>query len=91
MEDDLNKRRPQWKTTSMEGDFDGRQPQWKKTSMEDYINGRQPQWKMTTIASPERQFFSELGPAQPQLVKPTIIGHYERELILNFSKHPQFK
>ena len=36
----LNGRRPQWKTTSIEDDLKVRQPQWKKTSMEDDINGR---------------------------------------------------
>ena len=38
MEDDLNGRSPQWKTTSMEDNLNG-----------DDINGRQPQWKMTTM------------------------------------------
>ena len=37
MEDDLNRRRPQWKMTSM-----------KKTSMEDNLNGRLAQGKTTT-------------------------------------------
>ena len=40
MEDDLNGREPQWKTTSIEDDQTGRQPQWKTTSMEDGLNGR---------------------------------------------------
>ena len=47
MEDDLNGRRPQWKTTLMEDNLMGRQPQWKTTLMEDNLNGRRPQWKMT--------------------------------------------
>ena len=38
MEDNLNGRQPQWKTTSMEDNFIGRQPQWKTTSMEDNLN-----------------------------------------------------
>ena len=49
MEDNLNGRRPQWKTsqwktTLMEDDLNGRQPQWKKTSMEDELNGRRPKY-----------------------------------------------
>ena len=35
MEDNLNKRRPEWKTNSMEDKLNGRQPQWKKIAMED--------------------------------------------------------
>ena len=35
MEDNLNGRLPQWKTTSMEDNLNGRGPQWKTTSMED--------------------------------------------------------
>ena len=46
MEDDLNGRQPQWKTTSMEDDLNGRQPQWKTTSMEDDLNGRRHQVKI---------------------------------------------
>ena len=38
MDDSLNGRRPQWKTTSMEDD--GRKPQWKTTLMEDDLNER---------------------------------------------------
>ena len=49
MEDYLNARRPQLKTTSMEDDLNGRQPQWKTTSMENDLNGRRPQWKTTSI------------------------------------------
>ena len=52
----------------MEDHLNRRQPQWKTTSMKDHINGRQPQWKMTTLACLASQFRSELGPAQPQLV-----------------------
>ena len=47
MEDDLNGRRPQWKTTLMEDDFKGRQPHWKTTIMEDDIKG--PKWKTTSV------------------------------------------
>ena len=35
--------------TSMEDDLNGRRPQWKTTLMEDNLNGRQFQWKMTLI------------------------------------------
>ena len=61
MEDNLNGRQPQWKTTLMEDgepqwkmttiedDHNGRQPQWKTTSMEDNLNGRQPIWKTTSM------------------------------------------
>ena len=66
MEDNLNGRRPQWKT-----------PQWKMTSMEDDLNGRQTQWR-TTLRKPYRKQMTsaclasrsctKLGPAQPQLV-----------------------
>ena len=38
MEDDLNGRRPEWKTTSMEDDLNRRLNQWKTTSMEDNLN-----------------------------------------------------
>jgi len=37
MEDNLNGRQPQWKTTSMKDDLNGRQTQWNRTSMEDDI------------------------------------------------------
>jgi hypothetical protein len=49
VEDNLNERQPQWKTTSMEDDLNGRRPQWKTTSMEDDLNGRRPQWKTTSM------------------------------------------
>ena len=49
IEDDLNGRRPQWKTTSMEEDLNGRQPQWKTTSMKDDFIWRQSQWKTTLM------------------------------------------
>ena len=61
MEDDLNGRRPQLKTTSMEynlnGRLNGRRNQWKTTSlniskttsMEDDLNGRRPQWKTNSM------------------------------------------
>ena len=41
MEENLNERQPQWKTTSLEVNINERQPQWKTTSMVDNINGRQ--------------------------------------------------
>ena len=37
MEDNLNERRPEWKTNSLEDDLNGRQPKWKKISMEEDI------------------------------------------------------
>ena len=42
MDEDLNGRRPQWKTTSLESNLNGRRPQWKTTSMEDNLNIRRP-------------------------------------------------
>ena len=44
MKDDLNGRRPQWMTTSMEDDLNGRRPQWigaqwRTTPMEDNLKG----------------------------------------------------
>ena len=35
MEDNINGRQPQWKTTSMEADLNGMKPQWRTTSMEE--------------------------------------------------------
>ena len=71
-EDDLNGRRPQWKTTLMEDNLKGRGSQGKNTSMEEYLDGSQPQWKpyrnQMTLACLASQFYTELGPAQPQLV-----------------------
>ena len=44
MEENLNGRQPQWKTTSMEDDLEnnlnGRRPKWRTTLIEDDINGR---------------------------------------------------
>ena len=68
MQDDLNGRQPQWKTTSMEDKLNGKKPQWTMTSLEDEMNGRQPQKKMTILACLVSQFCSKLGPAQPQIV-----------------------
>ena len=52
MEEDLNGRQPQWKTTSREDNLKednlrGRTPQChgKNTSMEEYLNGSRPQLK----------------------------------------------
>ena len=44
MEDDLNKRQPLWKTTSMEDNLNGRQPQWKTTSL-----GKKCQLRITSM------------------------------------------
>ena len=41
MEDNLNGRKPQWKTTEIQEDLNGRRTQWKTTSMEDDLNRRQ--------------------------------------------------
>ena len=58
IEEDLNGKLPQWKTTLMEDNLNGRQLQWmtandlkgrrpqgRNTSMEEYLNGSRPQWK----------------------------------------------
>ena len=62
MEDDLNGRKSQLKTTSMkddliEDDFNLRWPQLKMTSMEDDLNGRRPKWKTKSM----NQAGAELG------------------------------
>ena len=54
MEDYLNGRQPQGKTTSMKDDLKGRLPQlfiiqWKITSIEEDLNGRRPQWKTSSM------------------------------------------
>ena len=49
MEDNLNGRRPLWKTTLVEDNLSGRRPQWKTTSVEDDLSGRRPQWKTTSV------------------------------------------
>ena len=64
MKDDLNGRRPQWKTTSMETaskeeDLNGRWHWWKMTSMEEDQNGRHPQLRTTTMED-------DLNGRQPQ-------------------------
>ena len=72
MDDNVNGKPPQWKTTSKnynpirmttsnEDDLNGRQLQWKTSAMEEDLNGILP-----CLAS---QCCTELGPAQPQLVK----------------------
>ena len=48
MDDELNGRQPQLKTTSINDDYNGRQhngrrPQLKTTSVEGYLSERQPQ------------------------------------------------
>ena len=77
MEDDLNGRQPQWKTTSIEDNLNERRPEWKTKSMEDDLNGRQTQWRTTSRKPYRKQMTSaclasrsctDLGPAQPQLV-----------------------
>ena len=77
MEDNLNGRQPQCKTTSIEDDLNGRRLEWKTNSMVDNLNGRHPQWKTTSRKPYRKQMTSarlaskscsELGPAQPQLV-----------------------
>ena len=45
--DNLNERRPQGKTPSMEGNLHGRQDKWKMTLLEDGINGGKIQWNAT--------------------------------------------
>ena len=40
MEDDLKRRRPQWKSTSMEDNLNGRGPLWTTTSTEETLEGR---------------------------------------------------
>ena len=40
MEDNNNRRQPQFKTSSKEDNLNGRQPQWKMTSMEEDLNKR---------------------------------------------------
>ena len=37
------------KTTLLEDDLNRRLPQWKTASKEDYLNGRPPQWKTTSM------------------------------------------
>ena len=58
IENNVNGRQRQWKTTSMEDNLNntGRRPYWKRTlarlanqSLEDALDGRQPQWKMTSM------------------------------------------
>ena len=39
MEENLNGRRPQWKTTSIEDNLNGRRPQCMTTTIEDNLNG----------------------------------------------------
>ena len=48
MEDNLNQRQSQQKTTSMEEKPNGKRPQW-KTPMEDDLYGIQPQWKTNSM------------------------------------------
>ena len=56
-EDKLNYRPPTRKITSQEDSF-----------VEDNLTRKQPQRPYTKISCPASKFFTELGPAQPQLV-----------------------
>ena len=53
----------------MEVDLNGRQPQWKTTSRKPYRN-------QMTLACLSSQFYTELGPAQPQLVISLFLKHH---------------
>ena len=70
MKNDLNLRRPQSKTTSMEDDLNERRPLWKTISMEDDI--KEALQEADDISQP---ICNELGPAQPQLVLVTQVRH----------------
>ena len=63
MEENFNERRP------LEDDIKGRTPLLKSILI---LDGSQPQWKsdrkQMALACLARQFRTELGPAQPQLV-----------------------
>ena len=65
MEDNLNGGGPHWKINLMEDKLKLRQVLWKTTSMEDTLLEGLTQ----RLACPAREFCTELGPAQPQLVK----------------------
>ena len=54
MEDDLNGRQPQWKTTSIEDNLNERQPQWKTTSM-----GKKCQWRITSMEVDPKEALQE--------------------------------
>ena len=56
MEDDLNERRPQWKTTLMEEDL---QLQMKRTSIEDDLSGRPSQWKTISMEGDIKEALQE--------------------------------
>ena len=68
MEDDLNGRRSQWKTTSREDNLNERQLQLNTTSIKDDLNQRQPQWKTTSIEDEDN-----LYGRQPQRKKTSMV------------------
>ena len=68
MEDDLNGRQSNWKTSSMEDDLKGITPLLKNILMEVNLTQWKPYRKQMTLVSLASKFSSELGPAQPQLV-----------------------
>ena len=41
----------------MDNNLNGKRPQWKTTLMEDDLNGRLPQWKMTQLDDLKGKFF----------------------------------
>ena len=54
MEDDLNGRQPQWKTTSLEDNLNEIQPQWETTSM-----GEKYQWRITSMEEDLKEALQE--------------------------------
>ena len=53
MEDYLNERRPQWKTTSIEDNLNGRQPQWKTPQW------NKSQWMTTSMEEDLKEALQE--------------------------------
>ena len=49
MENNINGRRPEWKTTTVKYNLCGRQHNLKTTLMDDHINGRKLQWTTTQL------------------------------------------
>ena len=49
MENDVNRRLPQWKMILIEDYLNWRLLKWRITSVEDYVNGRVNQWKMVFL------------------------------------------
>ena len=54
MEDNPNRRQPEWKMTRMEDDPNGRRPKWKTTPMEDDPNGRENIFSSSDICTLHR-------------------------------------